>query len=61
MEPKIRLKGFSGEWEEKPLLDVVTLYNGLTYTPSDIRDRGTLVLRSSTFKKEKLLFLIMYT
>ena len=54
MEPKIRLKGFSGEWEEKPLLDVVTLYNGLTYTPSDIRDRGTLVLRSSNVQEGEI-------
>lgn len=54
MEPKIRLKGFSGEWKEKPLLDVVTLYNGLTYTPSDIRDRGTLVLRSSNVQEGEI-------
>lgn len=54
MKPKIRLKGFSGEWEEKPLLDVVTLYNGLTYTPSDIRDRGTLVLRSSNVQEGEI-------
>lgn len=54
MEPKIRLKGFSGEWEEKPLLDVVTLYNGLTYNPSDIRDRGTLVLRSSNVQEGEI-------
>lgn len=50
-EPKIRFKGFSGEWENTPLLDVVTLYNGLTYTPNDIRDHGTLVLRSSNVQE----------
>lgn len=56
-EPKIRLKGFSGEWEEKPLLDVVTLYNGLTYTPNEIRDRGTLVLRSSNVQEGEISLL----
>ncbi len=53
-EPKIRFKGFKGEWEETPLLDVVTLYNGLTYTPNDIRDHGTLVLRSSNVQEGEI-------
>lgn len=57
MEPKIRLNGFIGEWKEKPLLDVVTLYNGLTYTPNDIRDRGTLVLRSSNVQEGEISLL----
>lgn len=53
-EPKIRFKGFRGEWEETPLLDVVTLYNGLTYTPNVIRDHGTLVLRSSNVQEGEI-------
>ncbi len=53
-EPKIRFKGFQGEWERAPLLDVVTLYNGLTYTPNDIRDHGTLVLRSSNVQEGEI-------
>lgn len=57
MEPKIRFKGFSGLWEEKPVLDVVILYNGLTYTPNDIRDRGTLVLRSSNVQEGEITLL----
>jgi type I restriction enzyme S subunit len=44
-------------WKEKPLLDVVTLYNGLTYTPNDIRDRGTLVLRSSNVQEGEISLL----
>lgn len=56
-KPEIRLKGFKGEWKEKPLLDVVTLYNGLTYSPSDIRDRGTLVLRSSNVQDGEISLL----
>lgn len=57
MEPKIRLKGFTGLWKEKPLLDVATLYNGLTYTPNDIRERGTLVLRSSNVQEGEISLL----
>lgn len=57
MEPKIRFNGFTCVWKEKPLLDVVTLYNGLTYTPNDIRDRGTLVLRSSNVQEGEISLL----
>ena len=56
-KPKIRFKGFEGEWENTPLLDVVTLYNGLTYTPNDIRDHGTLVLRSSNVQEGEISLL----
>lgn len=47
MKPEIRFKGFEGEWNLKHLTDEATLYSGLTYTPADIRNNGTLVLRSS--------------
>lgn len=47
MKPKMRFKGFDGEWKEKKLTDVVRLYNGLTYSPNSICEKGTLVLRSS--------------
>ena len=47
MEPKIRVKGFEDSWIGRKLTDVVSLYNGLTYTPNSIREKGTLVLRSS--------------
>ena len=56
-KPEIRLKGFEGEWKSKPLLDVVTLYNGLTYTPNDIREKGTLVLRSSNVQDGEISLL----
>lgn len=56
-KPEIRLKGFDGEWKSKPLLDVVTLYNGLTYTPNDIREKGTLVLRSSNVQDGEISLL----
>ena len=34
-------------WNLKHLTDEAVLYSGLTYTPADIRNNGTLVLRSS--------------
>ncbi len=46
--PDIRLKGFSGDWVEKMLVDEVDFFTGLTYSPSNVTDKtGTLVLRSS--------------
>lgn len=53
--PEIRFKGFSGEWEEKDLNNEVELFSGLTYSPSDIRKSGTLVLRSSNVKNGQLI------
>ena len=45
--PKVRFKGFEGEWKKVPFRSLVTFYRGLTYTPSNIRQKGTRVLRSS--------------
>ncbi|EBL7063365.1 restriction endonuclease subunit S [Salmonella enterica] len=53
--PEIRFKGFSGEWEENVLSNEVEFFNGLTYSPSDIRKSGTLVLRSSNVKNGQLI------
>ncbi|EBS0794129.1 restriction endonuclease subunit S [Salmonella enterica] len=53
--PEIRFKGFTGEWEEKILNNEVGLFSGLTYSPSDIRKSGTLVLRSSNVKNGQLI------
>lgn len=53
---KKRLKGFTEPWIEKKLGDVVTNPTGLTYSPSNVRNYGTLVLRSSNIKNGKLVF-----
>ncbi|WP_337237321.1 restriction endonuclease subunit S [Proteus faecis] len=53
--PDIRFKGFSGEWGEKELNNEVEFFSGLTYSPSDVRKTGTLVLRSSNVKNGQLL------
>ena len=53
-KPQIRIKGFDGEWCKNRLVDTVLLYNGLTYAPSDIREKGTLVLRSSNVQQDEI-------
>lgn len=42
------------DWEEKRLGEVVQLIGGLTYSPSDIRSEGLLVLRSSNVQQGKI-------
>lgn len=46
--PDIRFSGFGGDWVEKKLVDEVDFFSGLTYSPSNVKNKaGTLVLRSS--------------
>lgn len=37
-------------WEQRKLNEFVTFFGGLTYSPKDVRQTGTLVLRSSNVK-----------
>lgn len=54
--PEIRFEGFSGEWEEQKLGEVVEFYNGLTYSPVNvIKEGGTFVLRSSNVKNGEII------
>ena len=53
--PKLRFPGFTGAWEQRRLGDLVTFYSGLTYSPKDVRDSGTLVLRSSNVKNGEIV------
>jgi len=52
MKPKVRFKGFEGEWEETIFGKIVKLKRGLTYSPSDIRSNGVRVLRSSNIEED---------
>lgn len=45
--PKIRFKGFQGDWEEVPFETQAITRRGLTYSPSSLRSQGVRVLRSS--------------
>ncbi|MGM9953552.1 MAG: restriction endonuclease subunit S [Intestinibaculum porci] len=47
MKPRIRFKGFTDDWEQRKLTEFVEFFSGLTYTPKDVQEDGTLVLRSS--------------
>lgn len=42
------------DWDESKLLDHVTLVQGLTYTPENVKPTGTLVLRSSNIQNGRL-------
>lgn len=44
------------DWEVKKLGEMGNIVIGLTYSPSDVRDFGTLVLRSSNIQHNKLAF-----
>ena len=50
--PAIRFKGFSDAWEQRKFSDVVATRRGLTYKPSDIRENGVRVLRSSNIAED---------
>ena len=53
--PALRFKGFTNDWEERKLTDVTYSYSGLTYSPTDVQDKGTFVLRSSNVKNDQLI------
>jgi type I restriction enzyme S subunit len=44
------------DWEVKALGEIGEVLIGLTYKPTDVRQHGTLVLRSSNIQNEKLAF-----
>ena len=54
-KPKIRFKGYTEDWEQRKLPEFVTFFNGLTYTPDDVEETGTLVLRSSNVKNGEIV------
>lgn len=54
--PKLRFKEFTGEWESKKLEALGQSIIGLTYSPDDVVDNGTLVLRSSNIKNSKIVY-----
>jgi len=45
-----RLSGFDGDWEEITLGEIGQCIIGLTYSPTNVKDSGTLVLRSSNIQ-----------
>ena len=53
--PRIRFAGFTDDWEQRKFPEFVSFFNGLTYTPDDVQDTGTLVLRSSNVKNGEIV------
>ena len=53
--PTLRFKGFTDEWEQRKLKNLVDFYSGLTYHPENIREKGTFVIRSSNIKDGQLV------
>lgn len=54
--PEIRFPGFTDDWEQRKLGDIVEFYSGLTYSPDNIvSEKGVFVLRSSNVKSGELV------
>ena len=53
--PEYRFAGFSGDWEERKVSEVMATRRGLTYKPSDIKENGVRVLRSSNIDGDKFV------
>lgn len=49
--PRIRLKGFTGDWEQRKFADLATVRRGLTYKPHNVIEEGKRVLRSSNINE----------
>ena len=45
---------FFVSWEQRKLKDFVDFFNGQTYSPSDVQEHGTLVLRSSNVQNGEI-------
>ena len=43
------------DWEQRKFPEFVSFFNGLTYTPDDVEETGTLVLRSSNVKNGEIV------
>lgn len=53
---KTKLGWIPEEWEVTELGKIGQVVSGLTYSPQDVNDNGTLVLRSSNIQRENLSF-----
>ncbi len=53
--PEVRFAGFADPWEQRKLAEEVEFFNGLTYSPADVSENGTFVLRSSNVKEGEIV------
>ena len=54
-KPALRFAGFIEDWEQRKLTDIAEFFSGLTYTPKDVQQYGTLVLRSSNVRNGEIV------
>ena len=55
-EPEIRFPGFTDDWEQRKLDEIVEFFSGLTYSPDNVVEQpGTLVLRSSNVQNGEIV------
>ena len=52
---KGNLDSFAFTREQRKLTDIVEFFSGLTYTPSNVQETGTLVLRSSNVSNGEIV------
>lgn len=50
--PKLRYADFEDAWQKSLLIEQVEIRRGLTYKPSDVRNNGVRVLRSSNIAED---------
>ncbi|WP_237579125.1 restriction endonuclease subunit S, partial [Candidatus Enterococcus willemsii] len=53
--PKVRFANFEGVWEQCKLENLTDFFSGLTYSPDNVQENGTLVLRSSNVKNNTIV------
>ncbi len=53
--PRLRFPEFVDSWEQRKLTEFADFFSGLTYTPDDVREAGTFVLRSSNVKNGNIV------
>ena len=53
--PECRFKGFTDVWEQRKFSELVETRRGLTYKPTDIREKGVRVLRSSNIDEDQFV------
>ena len=54
-EPRCFLGSFDFSWEQRKFSDLVETRRGLTYKPTDIREKGVRVLRSSNIDEDRFV------
>ena len=53
--PELRFPNSTDAWEQRKLGEVVEFFSGLTYSPTDVLNNGTLVLRSSNIQDSQIV------